>query len=371
MIKSKTVYLAILTLFCVVSSTYSNQYIFNSTHPIFINASNHSTFLKNILDNFNIQYKEVTTVDPNLDNLHILFDIQNFDTNNLPKNYIVYQSLDLNSINLDSSLLEKLSNAIAVWDYSYKNIELYKNKLSNFHYFPQDYEYADPIILPCFLPTKALPGYKALLEYENTADSDISSHLPTLYCLSFLQNPNVILELGVSVSGQSTIAFKKCIEVCNTHIIGVDILAAAEKNYVGFEKGKFICMSDLDFGKHFAKSYSNSSTFDIIFIDTSHEYAHTMQELNIFVPLLSKNGFLAFHDSNVTPLNNGTMYIRLNKTFGHATGNTRGVTLALKEFFSIQFDEHKYSNFTFTKNNNTYHLIHYPFCNGLTIIKNI
>jgi hypothetical protein len=75
-----------------------------------------------------------------------------------------------------------------------------------------------------------------------------------------------------------------------------------------------------------------------------------------------------FHDSNVTPLNNNTAYVRLNNTSGVAIGNPRGVTQALKEFLNLDFDESRYINQVCAHNGSSWRIIHYPFCNGLTVL---
>ena len=70
---------------------------------------------------------------------------------------------------------------------------------------------------------------------------------------------------------------------------------------------------------------------DIVFIDTSHFYRQTLDEIRLFAPLLSERGMLLFHDSNVTPLNNGRACLRLNNTIGSTNvNNSRGVTHAIK-----------------------------------------
>jgi len=80
---------------------------------------------------------------------------------------------------------------------------------------------------------------------------------------------------------------------------------------------------------------------------------YTLKEIEGFISILSENGTLGFHDSN-------------------AVGNDpRGVTEAIKEYFTIQFDETKYLNEVFEKNDSIWHIVHYPFCNGMTIVKRL
>ena len=90
----------------------------------------------------------------------------------------------------------------------------------------------------------------------------------------------------------------------------------------------------------------------------------------MFVKLLADKGIISFHDANVTPENNYTTYTRLNGSRSNVgAGNPRGVAPAIKEFFGIEFDESKYENIVFQKDGLSWHMIHYPFCNGLTLIQ--
>lgn len=352
----------------------SNVKLFEQSDVVLVHAPyrfKQVDVLIKIFNNFDLRYELVDHVDRQSKKLHVLFDVDNMNQNELPEYYIVFQTKSLDSGSLDIEYKDKLSQAVAVWDYSVDNIAKYKNTVRQFHYLPENYQYSDPVILPCLLPTYALNQYRQLLMYVNSADSDISSHLPALFCATVLQKPSLILELGINEGGQSTVAFKNALSFCNARLLGVDILPISGKNYAGIHNGLFVCMNDLNFMDYYRNSEFYQKTFDIIFIDTSHEYAHTMQELDIFLPLMSDHGFMAFHDSNVTPLNNNTGYVRLNGTNGSAVGNTRGVTRAIKEYFSLNFNEHNYYNSRFEKNGQMYHIVHYPFCNGLTIIKKV
>lgn len=334
--------------------------------------SNNSHFKSNVtlaLDALNIKYESVNSIKQNdSENLYIIFDLFTIHESMLPKYYICYQTLDLNSNNLNNEYLKKLSNAIAVWDYSQENINKYRSKVYNYLYYPNNYEFVDPVVLPCILPISTLNKYKELLIYSNQKDTDISSHLPTLFCIGIEKNPKIIVECGVR-GGESTQAFREIIQHTHANIIGIDITPNCAAAYSNIPNSLFLCMNDLDFGNYYENSTFKDSKIDMVFIDTSHLYEHTLAEIKLFDPMLSNGGLIIFHDSNVTPLNNGTTYIRLNGTSGFAVGNTKGVTQAIKEFLSLSFDESKYLNTTCIKNEYCWQIIHYPFCNGLTILK--
>lgn len=330
--------------------------------------------VKKTLENENVSFAVVESANEKDDqSLYIIFNIQTIARTKLPKHYIAYQSLNLSTIAITPDYLEKLSHAVAIWDSSFSNLEKYKNILHNYLVFPDHtyYEYTDTLMIPCRLPTAMLATYKELLNYSNTHEGDISSHLPSIFFYTVLQNPDVIVEAGVR-GGESTIAFEKVFQFCNTHLIGIDIEPACNAVYKRSANSLFICMDDLEFGKYYKHNLEYKRKIDVIFIDTSHLYAHTLAEIKLFAPMLNKNGILMFHDSNVTPLNGNSDYIRLNGTMGFVGPyNTRGVTQALKEYFSLSFDEAHYQNISCTVGEQNWQITHYPYCNGLTIARKL
>jgi len=361
----------------------------------------HYQFLSKIFLQFNIKTKTIEDINTNDDdNLHIIFNP--ISVKDFPKFYIIYQTQELHDLDISNDFINKLSRAVAVWDYKWENINKYSSILSNYYYFPENYEFADPVILPCLLPIKALETYKEILRQSNTINWAASSLLPIIFTHCLLKEPKTIIEFGVSSVGTSSakeilrqnniinwatpgflqiiathcllkepnvgtsFAFYKAGLFSDAQIIGVDTQEIFRNTYNNFKNSKFLCINDLDFPK-----YYNSLDFkaDVIFIDTTHTYFHTMDEIETFVPYLAKDAILLFHGSNVTPLNNYTTYYRLNNSYGSAPGNPRGVANAIKDYFSLEFDENKYYNFEFIKNNIKWKFIHYPFCNGLTILK--
>lgn len=345
---------------------------FKQSEKIYIyeNNSKYCENIKKTFNKFDINYELTNSFTPATDNLYVIFDLFNIDAKNLPKHYIAYQTLDLNNVQLTNDYLNKLSNAIAVWDYNQNNINKYNSKIFNYYYCPENYEFIDMVILPCLLPNFALKTYREILHYSNVKNTDISSHLPTIFCYTVLQKPNVIIESGIC-RGESSFAFSKTLNFYDTKLIGIDYEPLfAAKVYSSIPNATFLCMNDLDFPKY----YKNSTlkTIDIIFIDTSHWHDHTIAEIKQFCPMLTENGMLIFHDSNICPLFGGSGYGRLNGTIEKANaGHSRGVTTGLKEHFSLEFDESKYFNTHFMKDGVSWQLIHYPFCNGLAILKKI
>jgi predicted O-methyltransferase YrrM len=236
---------------------------------------------------------------------------------------------------------------------------------------PNNYEHADPVILPCFLPIHALDIYKQLLIYSNHDDTEISSLIPVLLFHSYLKNPKLIVEAGVCL-GYSSRAFEQVNKLTQSTLIGIDNDPGSIPAYSNLYNSIFILINDLDF-LEYHKNSLQSAPLDIVFIDTSHEYAHTLAEIQQFVPLLAPEGIIMFHDSYVTPLivDGRRAFWRLNNTIQLACENPFGVAPAIKDYFGISFDESRYTNKIFMRDGLSWQMIHYPFCNGLTILKKL
>lgn len=350
----------------------TNERIHYSNNPILLygNDSQNSADIKKVFKAFDIACQEIKSLDiTNDSHVHLIFNIGDIPAQSLPKYYIAYNTCLLESTSLAPDQLNKFSNAVAVWDAHWQNINAYRSSVHNFYYLPEKYEYADPVILSCRLPVETLAAYKEILCYSNTRLSDIASHLPTIFAHTVLQKPDMIIEAGVR-EGDSTKAFAKAMSFSEARLIGLDIESCPDTAYAKLKNSQFMQMDDLQFPNYYQSVPSlKSHNLDIIFIDTSHYYDHTLAEISKFVPVLAKNGFLLFHDSYMSPLRNFQWYCIEGTTFGHGWDNQKGVTRAIKDYFSISFDETKYHNFSFVKNDTTWHLIHYPFCNGLTLIR--
>ena len=102
---------------------------------------------------------------------------------------------------------------------------------------------------------------------------------------------------------------------------------------------------------------------DLLFVDTSHLYEHTKQEIAVWSPLLSERGIMIFHDTNMGRGLSG----RLGHLIGHGWDNQRGVIRAIEEFLGKHYDE----NCFFTDVANGFLVAHYPHSNGLTVLKKL
>ncbi len=193
-------------------------------------------------------------------------------------------------------------------------------------------------------------------------DSDISDHLETLFLESLSVRPKLIVELGVR-TGQSTFVFERVAKLCNSFLVSVDI----EKQLASssWHKWSFIQEDDVTLADRFegwCKGKGIDPKVDVLFIDTSHEYNHTKQEIAKWFPLLSPGAKIFFHDANVKML-----YKRRNGTIGKAYNDDRDVMRAIEEYVGTKFNERK----DFSDLVNSWLVRHYAVCNGMTILQKV
>lgn len=141
---------------------------------------------------------------------------------------------------------------------------------------------------------------KTFLTKDFFHEYGILPHLKTFYKSVVDMNAETVVELGVE-TGQSTIAFLcGCIDVPHSHLWSVDI-RSWEDNDIQLTKSNILKLglnnlwtylsgSDLDIVKTWTKE------IDILFIDTSHFYDHTLQELKLWSPFVRKGGKIFMHD---------------------------------------------------------------------------
>lgn len=122
--------------------------------------------------------------------------------------------------------------------------------------------------------------------------SDISIHLPLLYgaaCQS-----EVIAELGTR-SGNSTAALLAGAEFRDSgRVWSVDIGQVTIPDlWRGLDSWAFLCADDMS---EEALAFIPGE-LDLLFIDTSHLYDHTLAELRAYVPRVRKGGRVLLHDT--------------------------------------------------------------------------
>lgn len=108
--------------------------------------------------------------------------------------------------------------------------------------------------------------------------SDIFEHLPVLFCTVIEQNAQAVVELGVR-SGNSTAALLAAVERTGGHLWSVDIgLPQWPTEFYQSEHSTLIVGDDM------AVAGELPDQIDVLFIDTSHHYEHTLAELRLYGP---------------------------------------------------------------------------------------
>lgn len=133
-----------------------------------------------------------------------------------------------------------------------------------------------------------------LAEYEErlTRPSDVQYCMPWMREAA-LRYPKVyVLELGVR-SGNSTSAWLSAAEENGGHVWSMDTEPpAVPAHWHQSPLWTFVQGDDLS-----ADIWLEQFTFDIVFIDTIHTYAHTLAELGRYVPQVRPGGSMFLHDS--------------------------------------------------------------------------
>lgn len=191
--------------------------------------------------------------------------------------------------------------------------------------------------------------------------NDISDHLVTLFAESLPVKPALIVELGVRNGLGSTIVFERVAKRCDAVLVSVDLQPCSRPS--PYQKWFFVQQDDIVLAQEF-KSWCQERkippAIDILFIDTSHLYDHTVQEIASWFPWLSEKAKVFFHDSNQK-----TLYRRKDGSIGFAWNNQRGVIRALESYFGKRLLEHT----DFIDCGKGWLIKHHAHCNGLTILE--
>ena len=138
----------------------------------------------------------------------------------------------------------------------------------------------------CFVPTN--PVEEKMITY-----SDTWQHIPTLYLLCILKKPKTILELGCR-TGNTTMPLLYGASQYGGHVTSIDIETWPElKTFLDGDKElkkywTFIESDDI--------KLEWKQNIDFLYIDTSHTYDHTINELKKYEPLVDSGGIIVLHD---------------------------------------------------------------------------
>jgi predicted O-methyltransferase YrrM len=138
-------------------------------------------------------------------------------------------------------------------------------------------------------------------EYEKriAVHSDIRDHMPFMYETAKGYDQPSIAELGTR-SGNSTAAFLLAASEKGGRVLSVDLEPAqVPEAWLDCLYWTFI-MSD-DLSPVLLKDAALTGPYDVLFIDTSHAYMHTIRELEAWVPMMSPGGTVLLHDTEYQP----------------------------------------------------------------------
>lgn len=128
-------------------------------------------------------------------------------------------------------------------------------------------------------------------------ESDIRGHLARLRDLVVELDAQVVIELGVR-TGRSTTALLAGVERTGGLLWSCDVvnvvagMAGLDGVVVEHPQWEFVHGDDL------AVVARAPRPADLVFIDTSHEYEHTRDELAAYAPLVRPGGCVVLHDTN-------------------------------------------------------------------------
>lgn len=192
----------------------------------------------------------------------------------------------------------------------------------------------------------------------------ISDHLGTLFFFALDARPRLMVELGTR-AGESTRTLLAAAALTGATLLSIDLNDCGQLDLPGKQHWRFVQSDDVAFGRdgfvNWCQGAQLAPCIDFLFIDTSHHYEHTKQEIEVWLPHLAEQATVVFHDTN---MGNGP-YARLDGSSGYSYDNQRGVIRAVEELVGRQYDERTF----FTDLVGGYLIMHHPNCAGLTVLR--
>jgi cephalosporin hydroxylase len=193
-----------------------------------------------------------------------------------------------------------------------------------------------------------------------TKKTDISDHLGSLFVECLNIESKLIVELGVG-DGESTFVFERVAALWGAKLVSVDIENRASVSK--FKDRIFVHSDDIAFAGEFpgwCRRKHIEPAIDILFIDTSHLYEHTVAEIRAWFPYLAPRCKVFFHDTHMGPV-----FTRKDGSTGIGWDNQRGVIRAIEEYLGIQMDEKT----DFIREHGGWFIRHVAICNGFMILE--
>lgn len=206
-----------------------------------------------------------------------------------------------------------------------------------------------------------LPAVNDLKQHSRKRTA-INEHLETLFWESLALKPRLIVELGVA-RGESSRVFAQVARISGARLVSVDLNDCSRS--LDWEEWFFIHQDDLEFAPQFpawCREREIDPTIDVLFIDTSHYFDHTLEEMRAYFPFLADHAKVFFHDTNLD-----TYIFRKDGSLDLGWDNERGVIRALEVYFQRKFNEKE----EFTDFVTPWLIKHYPHCSGLTVLEKL
>jgi cephalosporin hydroxylase len=211
----------------------------------------------------------------------------------------------------------------------------------------------------------SLPEVNEIATRAADMPNDISDHLVTIFSEAVARQPRLIVELGVR-GGESRFVLERVARVTGAALVSVDMDNCS--SVCGQSPlWHFVQSDDVQFAeifKRWCRQHLIKPEIDVLFIDTSHLYEHTLQEIRAWFPYLSERGKAVFHDSNARGL-----YRRQDGTIGFSlyafSKMKRGVIRAIEEYLGTTFNE----RIDFVTVTQGWLIRHWAYCNGLTVME--
>jgi predicted O-methyltransferase YrrM len=147
-------------------------------------------------------------------------------------------------------------------------------------------------VVPNNYTAPARPSLASLYEQQCATPSDIYLHLPRFVEMVKAGNATKVIELGTR-TGVSTIAFLYALEQTGGHLWSVDIDA---KPPIGDYPHWTFIQGDDESDEVLSQLPPN---VDILFLDTSHHYEHTLRELRLYRSQVKSGGLIVCHDTEL------------------------------------------------------------------------
>jgi predicted O-methyltransferase YrrM len=203
--------------------------------------------------------------------------------------------------------------------------------------------------------------------FNASNNSDIAEHLSNLYNVCLAKMPDSVLELGTR-GGESTRVLVEYCERFDKKGFSIDL--DSQPDWLAGKKWNHFSGDDIGIGQKIVgnQKWPDGTEFaplDLIFLDSSHEYKHTLEELALYWPLIAPHGVLVLHDTNLTE----KITRKLSGEVNIGWDNSAGVSRALQEFFGFEIDWNELTSFSGKDKNFDFRgIVHFPWNNGFTCI---